>query len=408
MRVACITLPGPGHGFPMLAVGAELVRRGHDVLFVSGAKHAGDAPTAGVSFEILPSVQGSPLHQLRPYDDAAAQAEALLPILHRFAPDISVVDVITVAGALASDMARVPYATLVVHPLHTPSRSLPPFGYGRRPARWPPLTWLRDGWMRHNNRKDLERARAEMNRNRVALGLPPSDALDVGLSERLVLVATLPALEIPRPDWPPQAHVIGPCLWDYPGSAEFEPPEGVGPLVLIAPSTAYGGDRMLSPSIAAVASLGARAVVTAGAAALPEALPPGVVAAPGVAHAAVLPYAAAAVANGGHGTVLRILSAGVPMAVVAGHGDQQENAYRVGRAGAGIQVRFPSHRSVARALGRILADPRYARSAARIAGEASRLDGPGRAADLIERRLSAGAETTEGGPAPAPLPNGGL
>ena len=272
------------------------------------------------------------------------------------------------------------------------------------------MTWLRDGWMRHNNRKDLERARDEMNRNREALGLRPGTALDVGLSDRLVLVATLPSLEIPRADWPPHAHVVGPCLWEYPAERRFDPPAGDGPLLLVAPSTAYDGDRMISPALEAITGLGVRAVVTAGASALPDPLPAGIVAATGVAHADVLPHVSAALANGGHGTVVRILSAGVPMAVVAGHGDQQENAYRVERSGAGVQVRFPSTRSVARSLRRILRDDSYAAAARRVADEAAGIDGPRRAAELVEAVLWTNAfpETTEGGLTPAPLPNGGL
>ncbi|MFY9587341.1 MAG: nucleotide disphospho-sugar-binding domain-containing protein, partial [Actinomycetota bacterium] len=336
MKIVCATLPGPGHGHPMLAVAAALARRGHDVTFISGEAHRADPPAVGARFELLPSAGGSPLHALRPYDDAAAQAVALRPLLEEIRPDAALVDVITVGAAVGMELLGIPFATLVVHPLHTPSRALPPFGYGRRAGR-DPLMRFRDAWMRTNNRKDLERARADLNRNRAALAIALSESLEVGLSERLVLVATLPSLEIERPDWPPHAHVVGPCLWDVPG-APFEPPPGDGPLVMIAPSTAYDGDRLLAPALGAVAHLGVRAVVTAGAAAIPQEFPANVTTTT-ARHAAVLPHVAAVVCNGGHGTTVRALSAGVPLVLVPGHGDQQENAFRVERAGAGIQVR---------------------------------------------------------------------
>jgi MGT family glycosyltransferase len=389
VRIVCATLPGPGHGHPMLAVARALVARGHEVTFVSGMKHEHDAPDVGATFELLPSVQGSPLHALRPYDDAAAQAETLRPLLERVEPDAAIVDVITVGGALAMDMMTIPFATLVVHPLHTPSKTLPPFGYGRAPGRSAPLRF-RDAWMRANNRKDLERAREDLNRGRARIGLPPSESLFGGLSERLAIVATLPALEIERPDWPAHAHVVGPCLYDVP-SEPFEPPPGDGPLVMIAPSTAYDGDRLLAPALGAVRKLGLRAVVTAGASAMPEALPPRVTTT-GARHAEILPHVAAAVINGGHGTVVRALSAGVPLVVVPGHGDQQENAFRVERAGAGIQVRrrTPTPETVSKALGRVLGNTRYAVAAAHIAAEASTLNGPEAAADLVEETFEAG------------------
>jgi UDP:flavonoid glycosyltransferase YjiC (YdhE family) len=243
--------------------------------------------------------------------------------------------------------------------------------------------------MRANNRKDLERAREDLNRGRSRIGLPPSESLFGGLSERLAIVATLPSLEIDRPDWPAHAHVVGPCLFDVP-SEPFEPPPGSGPLVLIAPSTAYDGDRLLAPALGAIARLGVRAVVTAGAAPMP-ALPAGVVVSD-ARHAAILSHVTAGVINGGHGTVVRALSAGVPLVVVPGHGDQQENAFRVERAGAGIQVRrrVPTAEAVARALARVLGRPGYTQAAARIAAEAAALDGPERAADLIEEAFGAG------------------
>jgi MGT family glycosyltransferase len=383
VKIVCATLPGPGHGHPMLAVARALATRGHEVTFVSGMKHEADAPEAGARFELLPSVQGSPLHALRPYDDAAAQALTLRPLLEELKPDAAVVDVITVGAALAMDLMEIPFATLVVHPLHTPSESLPPFGYGRAAGRWP-LMRFRDVWMRANNRKDLERARVDMNAGRASIGLAPSDSTNGLLSDRLAIVTTLPSLEIERADWPGHAFVVGPCLWEVP-SEPFEPPPGDGPLVMIAPSTAYDGDRLLAPALGAVERLGVRAVVTAGAAALPERLPTNVVTTD-ARHAAVLPHVAAAVINGGHGTVVRALSAGVPLVVVPGHGDQQENAFRVERAGAGIQVRRrrPTADVVARALRRVLAKPQHAQAARKVAEEAASLDGPARAADLIE------------------------
>src|SRR5207247_10050515 len=109
--------------------------------------------------------------------------------------------------------------------------------------------------------------------------------------------------------------------WDVPGEP-FEPPPGDEPLVMIAPSTAYDGVRMLTPALGAVAQLGVRAVVTAGAAAMPGALPPNVLTTQ-ARHAQVLPHVAAALCHGGHGTVVRALSAGVPLVVVPGHGAQQ-------------------------------------------------------------------------------------
>ena len=75
---------------------------------------------------------------------------------------------------------------------------------------------------------------------RVEIGLP---AADPGPLRRLI--ATLPALEVPRPDWPDEAVVVGPLHFE-PTDAVLEIPPGDGPVVVVAPSTASPGARGLA------------------------------------------------------------------------------------------------------------------------------------------------------------------
>ncbi|MBI4729017.1 MAG: glycosyltransferase family 1 protein [Acidobacteria bacterium] len=405
MRIVCASIPGPGHAYPMLAVARALAERGHEVTLASGEEHERDAARAGASFARLPSTQGSPIHALRLYEDAAASAEAFLADLAALAPDAVVHDLITLGPALAAEVLAAPCATLVVHGLHTPSRDLPPFGWGHPPGRSPFGRW-RDGWMRRGKLRDMTRARDDLNAARARLGLVPTERLDAQLSPDLVLVATLPSLELPRSDWPEAAHVVGPCLWE----AEGDPialPAGGAPLALVAASTAHDEGALLRAALAAVGALGLRAVVTAGKGAVPAALPPGVVAAPFAPHRPILSAAAVVVCNGGHGIVARSLSAGVPVLVVPGPGDQRENGYRVERAGAGLALRRPEPRAIARALCRMIEEPSFRARAADMRAEAARMDGPARAAELVESLASRRREKTGGGQVPAPLPNGG-
>jgi len=385
VRVVCASLPGPGHAHPMLAVARALARRGHDVVFASSPEHDADAARAGARAVALPLTEGSPLHALRPYQDSENLGAATAPLVAEIAPDVVVADLLTLGAGLAAEMNGVPWASLLIHGLHTPSRDLLPFGWGARPARWGPAK-VRDRWMQRAHLRDLARAREHLNGARTNLGLPPTARVDAGLSPDLQLVATLPALEPPRTDWPPHAHVIGPCLWDAPGEP-LEPPAGEAPLVLIAASTARGDDRMVRHAVRAVARLRLRAVVTAGKSATPTPVPPGVIVAGFASHDDLLSACDALVCNGGHGVVARALSHGVPVVVVPGHGDQRENGYRVERAGAGLRVLRPSR--VAPALVRVLANPSYREGARRVQAEASRLDGPSTAADLVERLASA-------------------
>jgi UDP:flavonoid glycosyltransferase YjiC (YdhE family) len=218
--------------------------------------------------------------------------------------------------------------------------------------------------------------------------------LDAQISDDLALVATLPALEIDRPDWPPYAHVIGPCLYDTGGETPPIPPGG-GPLVLITASTAHEQRPLLEASLRAVEITGARAIVTTGKAAAPETVPSRVSLAPGfVSHDAILPKCDAVICNGGHGIVARALTHGVPLVVVPGHGDQQENGYRVARAGAGLSVKRRKMKTLPDVLSRVLRDGSFTAAAQKIEEEAATLDGPDKAAELIEDLATRRGTTT--------------
>ena len=78
------------------------------------------------------------------------------------------------------------------------------------------------------------------------------------------LVATLPALEVPRPDWPANCHVVGPLLWD-PADTELAPPPSEQPLVIVSPSTAVGGTLgMLDAALSGLAGVRVAATVLQG------------------------------------------------------------------------------------------------------------------------------------------------
>ena len=75
------------------------------------------------------------------------------------------------------------------------------------------------------------------------------------------MVATYPQLEYPR-SWPGHVHVTGPMGFEMP-SPDVELPEGDGPLVLVAPSTAQDPEcRLVRSALAALADEPVRVVAT--------------------------------------------------------------------------------------------------------------------------------------------------
>ena len=165
-------------------------------------------------------------------------------------------------------------------------------------------------------------------------------ATDPGPLRRLI--ATLPALEVPRPDWPDEAVVVGPLHFE-PTEAVLEIPPGDGPVVVVAPSTAVTGARGMTE--VALEALrpgealpeGSRVVVSR-LGGLRLDVPPWAVVGLG-RQDELLSHADLVICGGGHGMVSKTLLAGVPMVVVPGGGDQWEIANRLVRQGSAQLVR---------------------------------------------------------------------
>jgi UDP:flavonoid glycosyltransferase YjiC (YdhE family) len=198
------------------------------------------------------------------------------------------------------------------------------------------------------------------------------------------LVATLPALESPRSDWPAHTHLVGPLVWD-PADTDLQPPAGDAPLVFLSASTVPGRTAGLL-DVALAALPGVRLACTT--------LSPYDGAPPPWARVGLgrqqplLDLAAVVVSGAGNGIVCKGLSAGLPMVLVPGWGEQKENAARLARLGAAVVI-HPRQLNAARlrlAVERVLADPAFA-AASRAAGGAGAGLGPPYAAALAEAAL---------------------
>lgn len=369
MRIAVVAGPDPGHAFPAIALCLRLCAAGDSATLFTGAQWLDTARAAGVDAVLLEGLDpdrddddgdaGAKIHRR-----AARMAVLNLPGLRRSAPDLVVSDVITACGGLAAELLGLPWAELNPHPLYLPSKGLPPLGSGLAPGTGV-RGRARDTVMRTLTARSIRTGQRHRSQARVRIGLP---ARDPGPVRRLI--ATLPALEVPRPDWPAEAVVVGPLHFE-PTEAVLEPPPGPGPLVMVAPSTAVTGTAGLAE--VALGALGPGrdlpdglrlAVSRLGGAALDIA--PWAVAGLG-RQDELLRHADVLVCGGGHGIVSKALLHGVPLVTVPGGGDQWEIANRVVRQGFGQLIRPLTADALRAAVGAVLADPRY-RGAARSAG----------------------------------------
>jgi UDP:flavonoid glycosyltransferase YjiC (YdhE family) len=295
-------------------------------------------------------------------------AQANLDQLRELAPDLIVSDVITACGGMVAELLGVPWVELNPHPLYLPSKGLPPLGSGLAPGVGL-RGRLRDGLMRRMTQRSIDQGLRQRSQVRVEIGLP---AHGPGPVRRLI--ATVPALEVSRPDWPDEAVLVGPLHWE-PTDVVLQPPSGSGPVVVIAPSTAFtGAEGMTELALRALESAGARVVVSA--------LDPSSSGLPSWAVAGLarqdllLSGADLAICGGGHGFLSKALLAGVPVVVVPGGGDQWELANRVVRQGSAELVRPLNRDSLAEAVGRVLGERRYTEAARRAAAGAVDVEDP--------------------------------
>lgn len=369
MRVAVVAGPDPGHAFPAIALCLRFLAAGDTPTLLTGTKWLDVARGEGIDAVELDGLDptaddddndsGAKIHQR-----AARMAALNRQRIGDLAPDLVVSDSITACGGLAADLLGLPWIELNTHPLYRPSKGLPPLGSGLAPGTGVGGR-LRDAMLRGLSARSWRAGLRQRSAARVGIGLP---AADPGPLRRLI--ATLPALEVPRPDWPVEAVVVGPLHYE-PTTTRLQLPPGDGPVVVVAPSTANTGASGLAKL--ALETLVPGDVLPAGSRVAvsrldgPEGrIPPWAVVGLG-RQDELLTAADLLICGGGHGTVAKSLLAGVPMVVVPGGGDQWEIANRVVRQGSAQLIRPLTATALAATTQEVLGSPRY-REAARRAG----------------------------------------
>jgi UDP:flavonoid glycosyltransferase YjiC (YdhE family) len=363
MRVAVVAGPDPGHSFPAIALCQRFGEAGDEPTLFTGVEWLDAARAAGVAaveLEGLAAIDDDVDAGARIHRRAARMAVLNVPALRGLAPDLVVSDVITACGGMAAELLGIPWIELNPHPLYLPSKGLPPIGSGLPPGSGLGGR-LRDAGMRALTARSWRAGLRQRAAARIEIGLP---SLDPGPLRRLI--ATLPALEVPRPDWPAEAVVVGPLHFE-PTDRVLQIPPGSGPVVVIAPSTALTGTLGLAEVAleclipGETLPVGARLVVSRldGA---DLAVPPWAVVGLG-RQSELLTHADLVVCGGGHGMVAKTLLAGVPLVAVPGGGDQWEIANRVVRQGSARLIRPLTADALVAAANEVLSSPGYRKAA---------------------------------------------
>lgn len=425
----------PGHINPSIALAVAMRARGHDVAFYTGQRAVRTLDQVGLPYfpmrhvdeeahyaRLFPPDESAGrtagvgiMRQLRdvlgPWllDTVPGQMADLEPVMDAWRPDAIVCDPTIWAPFLILHEARaIPVAILsytVGCPL--PGWQAPPWGRGLPP---PTTAWrrLRIAAERTGARMATQRFRREANRFRAAHALPPlpRSVSDHAGTMPLYLVTSVPELDYKRVDLPMSVHYVGRLGWDRP--TENGPPPWIEdlptdrPLVYMTEGTVHGRQPRLLRAARGLAGLPLHVLLTLNADCNPASVGLGCLPRnvelqlyrPGQGwQSDILPRASLVITNGGAGSILAALAAGVPLIVVPTAWDKPENARRVVESGAGIQLspQLCTPGRLREAVRYVLREPTFRVQARRVSEALGRLN-VGRATGLLEA-LCGGALT---------------
>jgi MGT family glycosyltransferase len=354
-RVLAYTSPARGHLYPLVPILDELAVRGHEISirtldsqvplmrdrgFVASAI-AGDIEQLVHDDYRARTPQGSLRRGVAKF---AARAEHevgdMRAAIEAECPDVILVDAMSWGASAAAAAWGGPWAQWFPYPLPVPSRDVPPFGPGFRPAAGP-LGRLRDRALRPLMLGSMQKLfLPAVNAARHSVGEASFASIgEMFTAAPLLLYLTAEPFEYPRSDWPGSVRMVGPCCWDPPADAPSWLAEITRPIVLVSTSSEYQDDgRLVTTALQALADEDVHVVATMPAATIARTVPPNAHVEQFLPHASILARAACAVTHGGAGVTQKALAARVPVCVVPFGRDQLEVARRVEVADAGTRL----------------------------------------------------------------------
>ena len=390
MKILLAALGSAGDVLPVLAIGAELRRGGHDVVFVANPWFEARIRSEGLEFVPMGSVEDYRRAVENPelwnprkafalvVRDGVAPAQAVVyDAIAKSKPDVVAATSLCLGARTARDKLEIPLATLHLQPSIVRSVEAPAFVPELPMPGWLPRAVVR-GLFRIADAFVVDPALAPpVNAHRRSLGLPPvTRPLDGWIHSPDLVLGLFPEWFAPIPaDWPKVFEASGFVAHDE-GAEPLDPhveaflAKGSAPVVVTPGSANAHGREFLDATVAACVALGRRALLlTPHEEQVPHPRPPGIAHAAWVPLGAVLAKAAAFVHHGGIGSTARGFASGVPQLMMPMAHDQPDNAVRAQRLGvaAWIPPRRWTTATVAPALDRLLGDPDVARACREIA-----------------------------------------
>ena len=408
-----------GHAYPMQAVAQALVRRGHEVIWLTSADNEARVLMTGATFvatQVI-AVIDAPLmamnetgildgkyHNLE--NRLLAQVSDYRRVLKEFEADVLLVDVMPYGARALYDLGEIPaYATLGVIPMYMSGSKAPQAVSGCSP----PTSTLGLMWnyMQHLFTQWFTiplLLKPVINKQRRRLGLhdlPFGEAKECfTYSPFLHIQASSPALEFrqrPKPVQHSQAtRYVGPLVTSVTTDLSQLPswwdevvrhPRVVG---ITQGTLAMDPTSLIMPAIEALSPNKDLLLVVASP--YSDQIEAKTGSLPNVRFAKWLPYhlflpqLSLLVTNGGYGSITQALSHRVPLICAGQTEDKKDTAARVSWAGVGIDLKTdnPSTEMVSDAAAKILGDKSYVDRARQMGEELNNLGGAVKACELLE------------------------
>lgn len=371
-RFLFVMPPLHGHLNPTVAVAKELLRRGHEVAWVTSKSVRPMLPEGAVVYDsVSEEYEAHPAETqelielprneqfFRYYRDLVipAATRTLDDVMRgcaEFRPGALFVDQNALAGAVAATRLGLPWAT-----------SAPSHQFAS------PLPHLVQPW--------IDERVAELGE---ACGVPGLREV----SEELLLSYSSPLLAV-NGSFPPQTRFVGPAIDpDRFEDSDLVPLLRPGRRILVSLSTIYGyhGDALVSKVANVLARLDIQGLFSTSSSTLEEFPAPALVR-PWLPIVALLPHVHAVISHGGSNTAHEALYFGRPLILTPLAFDNFMVAQSVVSAGAGIRLRArrASENDLARAIDEVLHNESYRAAAGTIGASLRAGGGAAAAADAL-------------------------
>jgi MGT family glycosyltransferase len=379
-------IEGGGNVTPILGLAKKLSKSGHSITILS--EPCLEKPIEEIAASFIPFTKhftrtdrkedlfkdwnaskiNNPVFDRVMFGPAPNVIDQCIEVIRTKSIDLLVVDVLIFPGIIAAEYMGIPKIVVFHMPEFLPGPNRPPGNMGLKPGNGF-FYRLRDKILAKLMTSKFDEFKTALNEKLTSLSLAPlKHTLDLFERADLRLIQTTKSFDVPIEPSPKNVRYIGPELDDpdWVSNQQWVTPcanQDKKPLVVISFSSTFQNQaKAIQNNINALSQLPVNGIVTLGPAMEDHEfiIPDNVVVMKSVKHSMLFPHANLVITHGGHGTIIRALSYGLPIICLPMGRDQDDNAIKVAIKGCGIKLSLKSSpRSIQKAVELILRENKF-------------------------------------------------